>query len=185
MGVRDYMRVDVAGLKVRYNCLSIDDSSSLYLEFGKRKSKLTHDSCEEGDSFQSTVTSALHRLEIKLDELIGYLEREKHGTGYQYTGTVVDISGGGLQLRGPCACPVGTLLDLCIFTVYGNNRPLYAIGRVCWAEDAEMEAGAEGATESVLGIQFVEISEEAREILVRMVFHVERKRRQQETQSDQ
>lgn len=185
MHVRDYLRVSVAGLKVRYNRLSVDDSSSVYLDFGKKKGLAAPASNQEADSFQSTVTSALNRLEIKLDELIGYLEREKHGIEYQYLGTVLDIGGGGLQLRSSTACPVGSLLDLCIFAEYGNTRPIYAIGRVCWVEESETADGMAEPAESVLGVEFVEINEEAREVLVRMVFHVERKRRQQEPQSDE
>lgn len=184
MHVRDYLRVNVTGLKIRYNRLPSDDSSSLYLDFGKRKSALPHESGLEADSFQSAMASTLNRLEVKLDELLGYMERVRHGMEYQHVGTVEDIGGGGLRVRSPLACPVGALLDLCIFAEYGNTRPVYAIGRVCWLKDRKAENEADDSAVSLLGIEFVEINEDDREALVRMVFHVERNRRQQETPSD-
>lgn len=182
MNARDYLWVTISGIRVHYSFLPAVDGSSLYVGFGKRRTADSEVSIEENDPFRTFVVSALSRLEARVDHLLNHLERQNYGTLYQYRGEALSISGGGLNLKSTVACPVGTLVDLCLFAEYGNSRSIYAIGRVGWVE-GQPEDAAEA--HHILGVEFVEINEEDREALVRMVFHIERKRRQEATETGQ
>ena len=174
---REYLRVEVSGLKAYFNFLEENDSRSLFLHFTERK-KVPYGEMEgEDDPFREFVISSLQRLEAKLDFLIRYLQREQFGKPYQFQADVFNIGGGGLNLRSTVSCPVGTLLDLCVFAEYGNLFSFNAIGKVQWVEQ---QVNKNGKTEHNLGVEFMEISEEDREALFRTIFDLDRKQKRRE-----
>jgi len=175
---RDYFRIRVHGLKVHFNLLPEGQDAPVTVSFSRKVSSLPREKSEPEDAFQDYVLSLLHRLEAKMDRLTGYLERGQGGMPYRLHGDVVDISGGGLSFSSPVACEVGSLLDMCIFPSYGNPHPIFAIGKVCWVDPKADESGDES---HVLGTEFIEIHEEDREAIVRMVFQSQRKQKLQDS----
>ena len=171
---REYLRVEVSGLKAYFNFIKEKDSRSLFLQFAERKMVPSVEIEGEADPFREFVISSLQRLETKIDFLIRHLQREQFGQPYQFQADVFNIGGGGLNLSTTVLCSVGTLLDLCVFAEYGNAFSVYAIGKVQWVDKQRTE------TEEIkynVGVEFVEINEDDREALFRTIFDLDRKQK--------
>ncbi|MEN6485414.1 MAG: PilZ domain-containing protein [Syntrophobacteraceae bacterium] len=168
---RDYLRVRIPDLAADYNVLPAGGSRPLLIGFGKRTVPLRADNAAEDESPSNALLMTLHRIETKLDRVIGYVERGG-GKPYRHRAEIFDISGGGVSLRAETLQPVDTLLDLCIFPRYGDPRAVFAIGRVCGVREEQDE---NGCPVEVMGVEFAEIAEEDRDAIVRFVFQAERK----------
>lgn len=166
---RNFLRIQVSGLKAYFNFVEENESRSLFLNFREKKASFSGEAFEERSPFQDFVISHLQRLENKIDVLIRYLQKERYGKPYQFEASVLDISGGGLRLSTSADCVPGTLMDLCIFPEYGNSPSFYAIGEV---QRIERERD-----QHWLGIKFVEIDEEDRQALLRTIFDLDRKQK--------
>jgi hypothetical protein len=171
---REYLRIEVNGLKSYFNLLREQDSRSLFLHFPEKRTIPAADMEGNDVSYKEFVLSSLQRLENKIDFLIRQLHREQFGKPYEFQADVSDIGGGGLNLSSKVSFPVGTLLDLCVFAEYGNSFSIYAIGKVQRVE--KRPSKAEEVNYSI-GVQFVEINEEDREALLRTIFKLDRKQK--------
>lgn len=166
---RSYLRVRVTGLKVFFNCIEQGKNNSLYVNFAETPSPFASDSLEERSPFQDFVTARLQRIETKLDFLIRQLQKERYGKPYDFEATVLDISGGGFSMSTSVTCGIGTLLDLCLFPEHGSLPSLYALGK---ARSIDKQGDRH-----LVGVQFVAISEEDREMLLRTIFQLERRQK--------
>ncbi len=166
---RSYLRVQVAGLKVFFNCIEQGENNSLYVNFAERPSPFASDSLEERNPFQDFVAARLQRIETKLDFLIRQLQKQSYGKPYDFEATVRDISGGGFSMSTSVTCGIGTLLDLCLFPEHGNLPSFYALGKAQWIDKQEDQL--------LVGVEFVAISEEDREMLLRTIFQLDRRQK--------
>jgi hypothetical protein len=184
---REYLRIKIAGLRVHYDVLPEGGNAPVFLG-GQDKGtpafigEAIRDCLGEQDAFQKLMVSYLQRIEAKLDQLIGIKEREEAIKLYRCCGEAVDIGGGGISLKTREAHPIGALLDLCIFARYGDPRPIYAVGKICWLEEHIDE---DGEAFSIMGVEFVQINEDDRKTIVRLVFQTERKQRRNRIKADE
>ena len=166
---RDYSRAQLPGIKVMYNV--IPDAARVPRSVASlRETREPPPELDRDNPFQHYVVAVLQQLSTKLDRLIGYHERSQSGGGYSYTSEALNISGGGISLSGSFRHPTGALLDLCLLHQYGVPHAVFAIGRVCWVREL-VAAGREFCY--VSGVEFVDIGEDDREMIVRMVFEAE------------
>jgi hypothetical protein len=182
---REYLRIKVMGLKVHYDVLPENNCAPILTGgFEKRAPVFGADRVREKlgeqDAFQHFVVECLERIESKLDLLIGLKEREEAGKSYRFYGEVVDLGGGGISLKTLTPPDVGSALDLCLFARYGDPRPIYAVGTVCWVEDHKDE---KGEPYTLAGVEFAQINEDDRKAIVRLVFQTERKLRRSRTKA--
>ncbi len=177
MNNREYLRVCIPELSVLYNELPAGSGPPFFLGFGARKEPSVEREGPVEDPVISAILESLAKLESKVDRILGYLERQ--GTpkpAYAYQGRVVDISGGGVSFATLSLHSVGTYLELCLIPEVGDPRPIYAVGKICWLEPApekDHEAGHH------VGVKFVEIDEADRQTIIRLVFQMQRKEKEQ------
>lgn len=179
MNNREFLRVEVPELRVHYNEIPENSSIPHFLGFvgkGEMSSGLEPEGC---DPVQEMMLRMVRRVEFKLDRILGHLERDGYRPSYEFQGQVVDISGGGLSFATVNDHAVGAVLELCIFPQFGDPRPLFAIGKICWIEPSSSDVYPAA---SLVGVKFVEIEEEAREAIIRLVFQMERKRKQRDVE---
>ncbi|MEJ5363730.1 MAG: PilZ domain-containing protein [Desulfosoma sp.] len=177
MNNREYLRVRIPELSVLYNELPAGSSPPFFLGFGERREPPAEREAPVEDPGLAAVMESLAKLEAKVDRILGYLER--HGAlkpSYAHQGQVVDISGGGVSFATLSLHPVGAYLELCLIPQVGDPRPIYAIGKICWVEPVPEKAGS-GAHH--LGVKFVEIEEADRQAIIRLVFQLQRKEKDQ------
>ncbi|WP_448383072.1 PilZ domain-containing protein [Desulfosoma sp.] len=177
MNNREYLRVRIPELAVLYNELPAGSSPPFFLGFGDRREAQAESEVPVEDPALGAVMESLAVLEGKVDRILGYLERQ--GTlkpPYAHQGQVVDIGGGGVSFATLSFHPVGAYLELCLVPQVGDPRPIYAVGKICWVEPASEECGS--AAHHV-GVQFVEIEEADRQAIIRLVFHLQRKEKEQ------
>ena len=177
---RRFLRVGIPKLRAHFNVLPPGGGLPLFVGFGKRSNPKGVDETGEDHSFQGSVVTALNRIEAKLDRVIGYVERGG-GKPYRFQAEVFDISGGGLALRSDDVQPIGAVLDLCIFPEYGDPQPVFAIGRICSVREERDEADT---PVEIMGLEFIEIAEEDRDAIVRLVFQAERRQKRQAAKMD-
>jgi hypothetical protein len=175
---RDYFRARLPGIAVMYNIIPAEAGVPRSLALFTRTSPPgSTPGFNDDDPFQRHVVTVLARLTAKLDRLIGYYERNQGGSGYAFTSEALNVSGGGVSLSGSFRHPADTLLDLCLLCQYGVPHAIFALGRVRWVRELVSDSRE---FRYVSGVEFVEIGEDDRELIVRMVFHAERQQRQQE-----
>ncbi len=177
MNNREYLRVRIPELSVLYNELPPGLSPPFFLGFGERKEPLVERDVPLEDPALAALMESLAKLESKVDRILGYLERQGAvKPAYVHQGQVVDISGGGLSFATLSLHPVGAYLELCLVPQVGDPRPIYAIGKVCWVEPAPEKVGSEAHH---VGVKFVEIDETDRQAIIRLVFQLQRKGKEQ------
>ncbi len=163
---RNYLRINIPHLKVKYNVLSKDKNAVL-----PRKRACYQLSPEDEADIEpvfKVILDKLESLEIKVDYLLKWLGKKEGEKPFQYEADVVDISGGGLSCKAGEKLEEDTMLELCITSEVGDTAPIFAIGRVCWTKD-----------DNLVGICFEDIYEEDRQVIMRMIFHAERKLRKE------
>lgn len=177
MNNREYLRVRIPELAVLYNELPAGSSPPFFLGFGERKEPSVEREGIADDPVVSAILESLGKLESKVDRILGYLERQGAlKPAYAYQGQVVDISGGGLSFATLSLHPVGAYLELCLMPQVGDPRPIYAVGKICWVEPASEKSDLKAHH---VGVRFVEIDEVDRQAIIRLVFHMQRREKEQ------
>ncbi len=173
---RKYLRTETS-LVVKFSQISQEEfkrKKNLYA--ASRSSSSVESKFYEGnlDHCTRTVLEAIIRLEQKIDRLSSLLfSGEFHK--YEYTGEVINISGGGLRLVSPVNFPKGSYLDMCIFFPPAFNNPFFVIGEVRKRKGV-IGGDSDTGRQYHLGIKFVAIDEEDREAIIRYIFRTERQR---------
>ncbi len=173
---RKYLRTDTS-LVAKFSPISQEEFKRKKILYASSRSSSSAESkFYEGnlDHCTRTVLEAIIRLEQKIDRLSSLLfSGEFHK--YQYTGEVINISGGGLRLVSPVNFPKGSYLDMCIFFPPAFNNPFFVIGEVRKRKVA-MGKNADTVGQYHLGIKFAAIDEKDREAIIRYIFRTERQR---------
>ncbi len=183
MNNREYLRVPIPELAIYYNILPEGQEPPFFLGFGTRRQALGTRDVDVDDPALAKLAEALTRLEDKVDRILGYLEKQSQKrAAYAYQGQVKDISGGGLSFSTVTLHPVGAYLEMCLLPQLGDPRPIYAVGKICWIEPAsdQSETGAH-----LVGAKFVEIDESDREAIIRLVFQLQRKEKEQQKSGEE
>ncbi|MGQ9485450.1 MAG: PilZ domain-containing protein [Desulfosoma sp.] len=174
---REYLRVRIPELAVWYNELPVGSSPPFFLGFGERTKPSVEREGMADDPVVSVILESLGKLESKVDRILGYLERQGAlKPAHAYQGQVVDISGGGLSFSTLHLHAVGAYLELCLMPRVGNPRPIYAVGKICWVEPSSESSGLQAHH---VGVRFVEIDEADRQAIIRLVFHMQRREKEQ------
>lgn len=177
MNNREYLRVRIPELSILYNELPPGLSPPFFLGFGERKERPVEREGIADDPAVGVILESLAKLESKVDRILGYLERQGVARpAYAYQGQVLDISGGGVSFATLSLHPVGAYLELCLIPQVGDPRPIYAIGKICWVEPAPEKDRSPAHN---VGVKFVEIDETDRQAIIRLVFQMQRKEKEQ------
>jgi len=164
--------MSVPGLRARYNVLETEALTTVpRLPRLKEAYTILPNGDEELEPIFQIMLEKLERIEMKLDYILRMMSRGVEQKLFQHDSIVIDISGGGLSFAHPENISTGNYLELCIYSTIGDMSPIFAVGKVCRVEFKDKEKCY------LLGVEFSDIYEEDRQIIIRMVFDAERKLR--------
>jgi len=169
---REFIRVEDS-LPVRYALLGHEDYEKVKKELeerGKGTTGLISFPAQtrywkweklEGTQQDSIVIQMLLGIHQKLDKLLKLLEK-KEDSPFQ-EGLATDISGSGMRLKTDREFQPGDILHLKFDLPIIPPTTLEVLGKVMWVNSGE-------ATEYYLGIHFISINEEDRDLIIRYTF---------------
>ncbi|MEJ5300859.1 MAG: PilZ domain-containing protein [Thermodesulforhabdaceae bacterium] len=168
---RSYLRMPIPGLKVKYNIVGTEGILIPRLPRPRDAYTMLPENIENIEPIFQLMFERLERIEMKLDYLLRMMSRGGQEKIFKYDSAVIDISGGGLSFTHCQGLSVGDVLELCIYSTAGEITPIFAVGKVCRVEYKD------DGKYCLVGVEFSDIYEEDRQLIIRMIFDTERKSR--------
>lgn len=166
---REFFRIHVPGLIVRYNLLPRTEGR-YFLPRRRRPGKpVVPEDSELQPEFELLI-ERLDRLETKIDYILHWLSKGSKEKMFEFEAEVANIGGGGLSFFSPVPLEEDTFLELCILSIVGDMPPILAIGKVCWQKASKDRSGKPSYN---VGISFEDIYDEDHEVIMRMIFQAE------------
>jgi len=116
-----------------------------------------------------SLMDVLRWIDFKLDLVLFHLTAPQLSRSFPSQTTTVDISGSGLALAGGEDLEPGQRIMLCLNLPDAPGRPIFAVGEV-----VRQESGGREHEPGRVAVQFVEISEDDRERIIRYSFRRQR-----------